>query len=147
MKYLHSTLLIIFIFVSCTKSDSSNSNKSVINKIDSNYKDNSSQVNEECVEYVALWSAGEISEQIGKDKKWVFINYTVDIWDKPHIEDENAKIVGKLRASSYAPIIGYSETAYLVESPMGKVHGWLDKSHVKSTLWKNKKTKKICADE
>ena len=38
---------------------------------------------ENCVEYVALWSATDIAKQIGKTKKWVFMNYRVDIWDIP----------------------------------------------------------------
>ena len=45
-------------------------------------------VDPDCVEYVALWAAGDISERIGKDKKWVFLNYTVDLWDAPSAEGE-----------------------------------------------------------
>ena len=39
--------------------------------------------NPDCVDFVALWSAGEIAEKIGKDKKWVFLNYTITLWDNP----------------------------------------------------------------
>ena len=141
--YSYIVLLFVSIFcISCKDTESetkTNKNIALQNKtkptVDNTYKD--------CIEYVALWSAEEIAKVIGKDKKWVFLNYTVDIWDAPPAL-KKGKIVGKLRASSYAPIYETRETAYLVESPMGKVRGWLDKSHVKSTLWKNKKTKKIC---
>ena len=47
-------------------------------------------VNEDpdCVEFVALWASGDIAEKIGKDKKWVFLNYTVQLWDKPPMQGE-----------------------------------------------------------
>ena len=98
---------------------------------------------EDCVEYVALWAAGDISERIGKDKKWVFLNYTVDLWDTPPAEGEG-NIVGKLRASSYARIIEKREDDYKVESPVKQVQGWISNEHVKTTSWKNPKTRKLC---
>ena len=98
----------------------------------------------DCVEFVALWSAGEIAEKLGKDKKWVFLNYTVDLWDLPPSDPRPGDIVGELRASSYARIINRTDNEYLVESPMTKVHGWLDKTHVKSVTKKTIKTKKLC---
>ena len=52
--------------------------------------------------------------------------------------------MGKLRASSYARIIDRTENDYLVESPITKAHGWLNKSHVKTISKKNIKTRKLC---
>ena len=100
-------------------------------------------VDPDCVEYVALWAAGDISERIGKDKKWVFLNYTVDLWDTPPAEVEG-NTVGKLRASSYARIIEKREDDYKVESPVNQVQGWISNEHVKTTSWKNPKTRKLC---
>ena len=100
-------------------------------------------VDPDCVEYVALWAAGDISERIGKDKKWVFLNYTVDLWDTPPEEGEG-NTVGKLRASSYARIIEKREDDYKVESPINQVQGWISNEHVKTTSWKNPKTRKLC---
>ena len=102
-------------------------------------------VNEDpdCVEFVALWAAGDISEKLGKDKKWVFLNYTVDLWDVPPTY-ESGNIIGKLRASSYARIIARMGDDYQVESPVNQVQGWLSKEHVKTTSWKNPKTRKLC---
>ena len=100
-------------------------------------------VDPDCVEYVALWAAGDISERIGKDKKWVFLNYTVDLWDTPPSEGEG-NTVGKLRASSYARIIEKREDDYKVESPINQVQGWISNEHVKTTSWKNPKTRKLC---
>ena len=100
-------------------------------------------VDPDCVEYVALWAAGDISERIGKDKKWVFLNYTVDLWDTPPAEGEG-NTVGKLRASSYARIIEKREGDYKVESPVNQVQGWISNEHVKTTSWKNPKTRKLC---
>jgi len=100
-------------------------------------------VDPDCVEYVALWAAGDISERIGKDKKWVFLNYTVDLWDTPPAEGEG-NTVGKLRASSYARIIEKREDDYKVESPVNQVQGWISNEHVKTTSWKNPKTRKLC---
>ena len=97
----------------------------------------------DCVEFVALWSAGDISKRIGKDKKWVFLNYTVDLWDITPAESKG-NVVGKLRASSYARIIEKLGDDYMVESPVNKVQGWISNEHVKTTSWKNPKTKKLC---
>ena len=97
----------------------------------------------DCVEFVALWAAGDIAERIGKDKKWVFLNYTVDLWDMPPAESAG-NIVGKLRASSYARIIEKRGDDYKVESPVNQVQGWISSEHVKTTSWKNPKTRKLC---
>ena len=97
----------------------------------------------DCVEFVALWAAGDIAERIGKDKKWVFLNYTVDLWDMPPAESVG-NIVGKLRASSYARIIAKRGDDYKVESPVNQVQGWISSEHVKTTSWKNPKTRKLC---
>ena len=72
------------------------------------------------------------------------MNYTVNIWDSPPSE-KSGNVVGKLKASSYARIIERTENDYLVESPMTKAHGWLNKSHVKTISKKNIKTKKLCS--
>jgi len=100
-------------------------------------------VDPDCVEYVALWAAGDIAERLGKDKKWVFLNYTVDLWDAPP-KDGEGNMVGKLRASSYARIIEKREDDYKVESPINQVQGWISNEHVKTTSWKNPKTRKLC---
>ena len=97
----------------------------------------------DCVEFVALWAAGDIAEKIGKDKKWVFLNYTVDLWDMPPAESEG-NVVGKLRASSYARIIEKRGDDYKVESPVNQVQGLISSEHVKTTSWKNPKTIKLC---
>ena len=100
-------------------------------------------VDPDCVEYVALWAAGDIAERLGKDRKWVFLNYTVDLWDVPPADGEG-NMVGKLRASSYARIIEKREDDYKVESPVNQVQGWISNEHVKTTSWKNPKTRKLC---
>ena len=100
-------------------------------------------VDPDCVEYVALWAAGDIAERLGKDRKWVFLNYTVDLWDTPPADGEG-NTVGKLRASSYARIIEKREDDYKVESPINQVQGWISNEHVKTTSWKNPKTRKLC---
>ena len=100
-------------------------------------------VDPDCVEYVALWAAGDIAERLGKDRKWVFLNYTVDLWDVPPADGEG-NTVGKLRASSYTRIIEKREDDYKVESPVNQVQGWISNEHVKTTSWKNPKTRKLC---
>ena len=100
-------------------------------------------IDPDCVEYVALWAAGDIAERLGKDRKWVFLNYTVDLWDTPPADGEG-NTVGKLRASSYARIIEKREDDYKVESPVNQVQGWISNEHVKTTSWKNPKTRKLC---
>ena len=97
-----------------------------------------------CVDYVALWSASDIAKELGMDKKWVFLNYTIDIWDIPPSDPRPGDIVGELKVQSYARIIDQTDSDYLVESPITKVHGWLDKAHVKSITRKTIKTKRLC---
>ena len=151
----HMLFLIIFI-CGCTK-DKKTKQPSTIKQNQTAVGDNESTdrpssmpdekivVNEDpdCVEFVALWAAGDIAEKLGKDRKWVFLNYTVDLLDVPPTY-ESGNIIGKLRASSYARIISRMGDDYKVESPVGKVQGWLSSEHVKTTSWKNPKTRKLC---
>ena len=102
-----------------------------------------SNTDTECVEFVALWAAGDIAERIGKDRKWVFLNYTVDLWDIPPA-DGDGNTIGKLRASSYARIIEKRGDDYKVESPINQVQGWISNEHVKSISKKNPKTRALC---
>ena len=99
----------------------------------------------DCVEYVALWSAGEVAAKIGKDRKWVFLNYTVDVWKYETSSENNSKI-SKLRASSYAEIVEVTENDFKVIAPIDKKIGWINKSHVKSITDKNRVTKALCGD-
>ena len=132
----HMLLLLFFIY-GCTK-DKKAETPSI------NLKEQT-VVNEDpdCVEFIALWSSGDIAEKLGKDRKWVFLNYTVDLWDTPPTYG-SGNIVGKLRASSYARIIEKRGNDYKVESPIGKVQGWLSQEHVKTTSWKNPNTRALC---
>ena len=138
VKQLIVITLITLLFESCNK-------EAKTEKSDTNQKTPAVAENTDpdCVEFVALWSSGDIAERIGQDKKWVFLNYTVDLWDIPPAESEG-NVVGKLRASSYARIIEKRGDDYKVESPVGKVQGWISNEHVKTTSWKNPKTRKLC---
>ena len=144
MILINNKLLSIFLgciavlFIGCNK-DLKTQETSAVEKIPAVAEN----VDPDCVEYVALWAAGDISERLGKDKKWVFLNYTVDLWDTPPAEGEG-NTVGKLRASSYARIIEKREDDYKVESPINQVQGWISNEHVKTTSWKNPKTRKLC---
>ena len=129
---------IVVIFIGCNK-DLKTQETSTVGKAPAVAEN----VDPDCVEYVALWAAGDIAERIGKDRKWVFLNYTVDLWDVPPAEGEG-NTVGKLRASSYARIIEKREDDYKVESPVNQVQGWISNEHVKTTSWKNPKTRKLC---
>ena len=138
VKQIIVITLIALLFESCNK-------EAKTEKSDTNQKTSAVAENTDpdCVEFVALWSASDIAERIGKDKKWVFLNYTVDLWDIPPA-DGDGNTVGKLRASSYARIIEKRGDDYKVESPINQVHGWISKDHVKTISKKNPKTKKLC---
>ena len=138
IKQIIVITLIALLFESCNK-------EAKTEKSDTNQKTPAVAENTDpdCVEFVALWSAGDIAERIGQDKKWVFLNYTVDLWDMPPAESEG-NVVGKLRASSYARIIEKRGDDYKVESPVNQVQGWISNEHVKTTSWKNPKTRKLC---
>ena len=144
---MHFKLLLITILIfliSCTKSEKKQ--EEILTPNDEYQYDYQYQIEPDekgCVDFVALWSAEDISQKIGRDKKWVFLNYTVDIWDTPPAEGKG-KPIGRLRASSYAQIIEYTQNDYLVESPITKVHGWVSNSHVKSITRKHPVTKKLC---
>ena len=134
--YLSMLLLIIFI-CGCTK------DKKIEKPSVSQGKQMAVNDDPDCVEFVALWSAGEIAKKIGKDRKWVFLNYTVSLWDTPPT-DGIGNFVGKLRASSYARIIEKRGDDYKVESPINQVQGWISNEHVKTISKKNPKTKALC---
>ncbi len=103
------------------------------------------EIDTNCVKHIALWSAQEIADELGKTKKWVFLNYTVDVWKNETSSEKNSKI-SKLRASSYAEIIKVTEDDYKVIAPIDKKIGWINKSHVKSVTDKNRITKALCGD-
>ena len=138
VKQIIVITLIALLFESCNK-------EAKTEKSDTNQKTSAvaENMDPDCVEFVALWAAGDIAKRIGKDKKWVFLNYTVDLWDMPPAESEG-NVVGKLRASSYARIIEKRGDDYKVESPVNQVQGWISNEHVKTTSWKDPKTKKLC---
>ena len=131
------TIIIMILMYGCTK------NK----KTDQSTNEPKEQIiinnDPNCVEFIALWSAGDIAENLGKDKKWVFLNYTVELWDSPP-SYKKGNIIGKLRASSYARIIATKGDDYKVESPVNQVHGWLSNKHVKTISKKNPNTRALC---
>jgi len=135
MRKFHLITAVALLFVCCTQ-----------NKYTDGYFKNPDLIeyeNPECIDFVALWAAGDIAEKLGKTKKWVFLNYTVDLMENP-LKGENGNKTGKLRASSYAPISSIFEDYYYVESPFDQSKGWLHKSHVKSISRKNPKTRALC---
>ena len=138
MRYLILFASITFVFLGC---DDKTKTKEVDVKLQAPVVSKNSDP--DCVEFVALWSAGDIAKRIGRNKKWVFLNYTVDLWDMPPAESEG-NVVGKLRASSYARIIEKRGDDYKVESPVNQLQGWISNEHVKTTSWKNPKTRKLC---
>ena len=137
VKQIIVITLIALLFESCNKE--AKTEKSDINQKTPAVAENTDA---DCVEFVALWAAGDIAERIGKDRKWVFLNYTVDLWDTPPEESEG-NVLGKLRASSYARIIEKRGDDYKVESPVNQLQGWISNEHVKTTSWKNPKTRKL----
>ena len=130
-------LIVLFVIVGCN-TDKKIEKKSINPKVEKVHSSNP-----DCVEFVALWSAGDMAEKLGKNKKWVFLNYTITLWDIPPVEGKGNS-VGKLRASSYARIIEKRGDDYKVESPINLVHGWINKEHVKTISMKNPKTKALC---
>ena len=96
-----------------------------------------------CVKFVALWDSETISQKIKESKRWVFRNYTVDVWDRNTSSNKKNKVT-ELRASSYAEIIDFNGNDYLVKAPMDGKIGWINKSHVKTISIKNKLTRKLC---
>ena len=99
-------------------------------------------IDTDCVDMVALWSAEDISKKIGKDKKWVFFNYTFPLWDKP--SNNNATKIGELRVMSYSEILDRSDDFYYVLSTNKKQKGWVNKADVKTISRKNRKTNALC---
>ena len=99
-------------------------------------------IDTDCVDMVALWSAEDISKKIGKNKKWVFFNYTFPLWDKP--SNNNATKIGELRVMSYSEILDRSDDFYYVLSTNKKQKGWVNKADVKTISRKNRKTNALC---
>jgi len=96
-----------------------------------------------CVKFVALWDSQTIADELGKSKKWVFLNYTVDVWNKNTKYNKKSKI-SKLRASSYAELLDFNGEDYLIKTPKNGKIGWINKKHVKGFALKNRLTKKLC---
>jgi len=96
-----------------------------------------------CVKFVALWDSQTIADEIGESKRWVFRNYTVDVWDK-NTSNKGKNKITKLRASSYAELLGFNGEDYLIKSPTDKKIGWINKKHVKTFSMKNRITRKLC---
>jgi len=99
-------------------------------------------IDSNCVDMVALWSAEDISKKIGRDKKWVFFNYTFPLWDIP--SNNNATKIGELRVMSYSEILDRSDDFYYVLSTNKKQKGWVNKKDVKTISRKNRKTNALC---
>jgi len=97
-----------------------------------------------CVKFVALWDSETIANELGKSKKWVFLNYTVDVWNVNSFSENKKTKVTQLRASSYAELLGFNGEDYFIKAPMTNKTGWINKSHVKGFALKNKLTKKLC---
>ena len=97
-----------------------------------------------CVKFVALWDSQTIADELGKSKKWVFLNYTVDVWNTNTLSDKKRTKVTQLRASSYAQLLGFNGEDYFIKAPMNNKTGWINKTHVKGFALKNKLTKKFC---
>ena len=77
--------------------------------------------NSECIDFIVLWSADDIAEKNGKDKKWVYKNYVIEIMDMPPTEGTGS-VIGKIRVASYAPIIEKRGTDYrtnIIEKEVG----------------------------
>ena len=137
-KQIISFTLISFFCIGCN-----NGTKTVRDNTKEQAGNIAEAIDPNCVEFIALWPAGDIAKMLGKERKWVFLNYTVDLWDAPPSEGKG-DTVGLLRASSYARIIEKRGDDYKVESPINEVHGWINKEHVKTISKKNPKTKKLC---
>ena len=97
-----------------------------------------------CVKFVALWDSETIANELGKSKKWVFLNYTVDVWSVNSFSENKKTKVTQLRASSYAELLGFNGEDYFIKAPMNNKTGWINKIHVKGFALKNKLTKKLC---
>ena len=70
VKQIIVITLIALLFESCNK-------EAKTEKSDTNQKTPAvaENIDPDCVEFVALWAAGDIAERIGKDRKWIFLNY------------------------------------------------------------------------
>ena len=97
-----------------------------------------------CVKFVALWDSQTIADELGKSKKWVFLNYTVDVWNINTSSEKKRTKITQLRASSYAELLGFNGEDYFIKSPMNNKTGWINKKHVKGFALKNILTKKLC---
>ena len=87
MHFKLSLITILIFLLSCTKSEKKK--EEILTPNDEYQYDYQYQIEPDekgCVDFVALWSAEDISQKIDRDKKWVFLNYTVDIWDTPPAE-------------------------------------------------------------
>ena len=149
--FKHLSILTIITFYSCNDANEKkvedpkkSSLDSAIDRINSrDTETTNTEINEsDCVDFAAMWSAEDISKAIGKNKKWVFLNYRFDLWDQPP-SLADATVVGKIRVQSYGQILDRTDKEYLVRTPSGD-KGWVLKEHVKTISKKSIVTGALC---
>lgn len=97
----------------------------------------------ECKQYIELWSAREVAEEMGKTEAWVVGNHKINVWKKTTTQGR-FPAVGKMLPGSRALLLEISGNNFKIKSPLDGSVGWVGELQVKRMLMQDDKTFKSC---
>lgn len=96
----------------------------------------------DCKEYVELYSARDIANEQEECPMWVKANVRINLYTPC-----GAKVLGSMEPGSRSLIIEVGENDYKVKNPHDDSIGWINKKHVKRTIWLDLVTGELCEPE
>ena len=97
----------------------------------------------ECRQFIELWSASKVAQELGRSEEWVVSSYKVNVWAKK-TEDGKFPKVGEMRAGSRAILLEISDQDFKVKSPFDGSIGWIGQDQVSSILRQDDQTFEPC---
>ncbi len=97
----------------------------------------------DCVPFVALVSAADLAEELGKSELWVVSSYRINVWSKTS-HNGKGSAVGKIIPGSRARLLDEDEDDYRIKSPLDGSEGWIGQIQVERIVMQNPETNRIC---
>ena len=102
-----------------------------------------STVMAECRQFIELWPASKVAQELGRSEAWVVSSYKVNVWAKK-TEDGKFPKVGEMRAGSRALLLEISDQDFKVKSPLDGSIGWVGQIQVSGILRQDDQTFEPC---
>lgn len=97
----------------------------------------------ECKQFVELWSAQEVAQEMGTSEQWVVANHKITVWAKTTEQGRFPKI-GALLPGSRALLLKTSGNDFKIKSPLDGSVGWVNHMQVKGMMMLDDKTFEPC---